>query len=86
MKLAESDQKIKLVSEDKSKLEEELGDTRDKILGFLFYHIRVKGGGGSLLMRNESYLTNICKSRGGRPASTISRPSHILLIFSSEPP
>ena len=62
MKLAESDQRIKLVSEDKSKLEEELGDTRDKILGFLFYHIRGRGG-VSLLMRNESYLTNICKNR-----------------------
>ena len=24
--------------------------------------------------------------RGGRPATTVSRPSHILLIFSSEPP
>ena len=26
------------------------------------------------------------KGRGGRPATTISIPSHILLIFSSEPP
>ena len=46
MKLAESDQRIKLVSEDKSKLEEELGDTRDKILGFLFYHLSEGRGGG----------------------------------------
>ena len=36
----------------------------------------------------KSFIIKINKSlmRGGRPATTISRPSHILLIFSSEPP
>ena len=42
----------------------------------------------------ENSCSDTCKTaalvgtstRGGRPATTISRPNHILLIFSSEPP
>ena len=37
-----------------------------------------------LLSAYQFYLMS--STRGGRPATTISRPSHILLIFSSEPP
>ena len=32
-----------------------------------------------------TYADN-CTARGGRPTTSISSPSHILLIFSSEPP
>jgi len=38
------------------------------------------GGGGVKCIGKKT------KSRGGRPASTTSRPNHILLIFSSKPP
>ena len=38
----------------------------------------------------QSFKPNIFSTdgvgRGGRPVTTISKPSHILLIFSSEPP
>ena len=37
-----------------------------------------------LLSAYQFYLMS--STRGGRPATTISRPSHILPIFSSEPP
>ena len=36
--------------------------------------------------RNKSLKNWKGSTRGGRPATTISSPSHILLIFSSEPP
>ena len=32
------------------------------------------------------HISSCCLTRGRRPATTISSPSHILLIFSSEPP
>ena len=37
-------------------------------------------------IQKDTFSKTLCTMRGGRPAITTSHPSHILLIFSCEPP